>query len=117
MAYIFLETGLLVEIIPVDDLSDHRVTTLIVRWSSGELRIMGEVTCTERTIKATGVHVDATDPSPGLNMALVRKIARQVMEGMDFDELIIEGAPRTTGASPGRRPRPLRFSRRSSTAP
>jgi hypothetical protein len=42
----------------------------------------------------------------------LRSLAEVVMERLDFDALEIEGALRTTGASPGRRPRPLRFTRR-----
>src|SRR5688500_18121847 len=62
-----------------------------------------------RSLRLLHVH------APGANAigpGNLRSLAEVVMERLDFDALEIEGALRTTGASPGRRPRPLRFTRR-----
>jgi hypothetical protein len=46
-------------------------------------------------------------------------LARATLDwlGDDYDELIVEGAVRTSGANPGRRPGDLRFTRRLRTPP
>jgi hypothetical protein len=46
-----------------------------------------------------------------LGWAALRDLVQQVMEMLDVDELRIEGAARTSGAGPGRRPAPLVFRR------
>jgi hypothetical protein len=46
-----------------------------------------------------------------LGWVALRELAQAVMELLDVDELRIEGAARTSGASPGRRPTPLVFRR------
>jgi hypothetical protein len=46
-----------------------------------------------------------------LTMSDMRRVADLVMRELDYDSIIVEGAVRTTGARPGRRPRPLRFGR------
>jgi len=46
-----------------------------------------------------------------LGVAGLRDLAHWVMELLDVDELRIEGATRTSGAGPGRRPAPLIFRR------
>jgi len=46
-----------------------------------------------------------------LGWMMLRDLARSVMELLDVDELRIEGATRTSGASPGRRPAPIVFRR------
>src|ERR1700722_1248055 len=46
-----------------------------------------------------------------LGLVALRELAQAVMELLDVDELRIEGAIRTSGAGPGRRPSPLVFRR------
>src|SRR5208282_2537574 len=46
-----------------------------------------------------------------LGWTTLRTLAHSVMELLDVDELRIEGAARTSGANPGRRPTPLVFRR------
>ena len=53
------------------------------------------------------LHSDASPNTFGRNG--LKQIAKVAMERMGYDEIIIEGATRTTGANPGHRPRPIRF--------
>jgi hypothetical protein len=55
---------------------------------------------------------------PGANSlgpGALRDLARWVMEVLDVDELRVEGATRTSGAGPGRRPAPIIFGRSGNT--
>jgi len=47
-----------------------------------------------------------------LGAGSLRKLILACMKEEDLDEVEIRGAHRTTGAAPGRTPRPLRFRRR-----
>jgi hypothetical protein len=70
-----------------------------------------------RVLLLRGLHMHAE--SAGANVvgaANLRVLADMIMERMDYDELIVEGAIRTSGANPGHRPRQLRFTRRSVSA-
>ena len=70
---------------------------------------MGEISENGRTLLATGVHIVVRGPSGPLTKRTMEAIARRVMEEMDYDEIVVEGAARTTGARPGHRPRQFRF--------
>ena len=52
-----------------------------------------------------------------LGIAGLRYLIRWAMEQLDVDEFRIEGATRTSGAGPGRRPATLIFRRGGSTRP
>ena len=94
----------------VSDMSDDPVVTLLVHTPAGRLRFIGEPVERDGILIARSTHVqDATANAIGSANLMV--IAQALMEGMDYDGLIVEGALRTTGANPGRRPRPLRFTR------
>ena len=100
----------------VDDMTDDPVLTLRVLTPAGQLTFMGEPVIEGRVMVAKAVHVqDGTPNSVGAGSLLV--LARVLMERMELDEFVVEGALRTTGANPGRRPRAFRFSRRVRSAP
>ena len=46
-----------------------------------------------------------------LGWPALRQFAQWLMEALDVDELRVEGAARTSGAGPGRRPAPIVFRR------
>jgi len=62
----------------------------------------------DRHAVLSGLHVYGAGPN-SLGTTGLRVLIRWVMEQLDVDELRIEGATRTSGASPGRRPTPLVF--------
>lgn len=73
-----------------------------------EVEIYGDVLeLTAQRAVFTGIHVQG----PGANRIgpSIRSLARWVKEFLDVRRLRIEGATRTSGASPGRKPAPLEF--------
>ena len=63
------------------------------------------------TLILRGVHMQGARPN-AIGAGNLKVLARVVMERMELDGLVVEGALRTTGANPGHRPRPIRFARR-----
>jgi hypothetical protein len=98
------------------DLTDDPVVTLLVSTPAGELAFTAEPALRGRTLILRRTHVQGARPGAvgGHNLAV---IAQAVMRGMDVDELIVEGALRTTGARPGHRPRPFRYTSHVHAAP
>jgi hypothetical protein len=95
----------------VDDLTSDPVLTITVLTPDGGLRFMAEPELDGSTLVLHRVHVQGAGAN-AIGAANLRVLARAVMERMDVDGLVIEGAVRTTGANPGRRPAVLRFARR-----
>lgn len=84
--------------------------TVIFTVSEGDLvlDVLAQVILEGRRCVLCGVHVQG----PGANTfgpARLLRMARCMREKLGVDELHIEGAARTSGAGPGRRPRPLVF--------
>jgi hypothetical protein len=76
----------------------------------GAVSICAQARLARRRMVLAQTHIDG----PGANqigLAGLRALARIAMEELDVDEIVIEGAKRTTGAAPGRVPSPLRFRR------
>lgn len=95
------------------DLSDHPIIVVIVTTSAGRIEIMAEVSSHERALTLKRTHVQSVIGSNQIGLKSLRAIARMAMERMGYDEIIVEGAARTTGANPGRSSKPLRFAVRS----
>jgi hypothetical protein len=95
----------------VPDLSEGNVVTIRIASPAGVIAIMAEVDIDPggRTLVLNGTHMQS-DGSVGV--ANLRVVADFVLERMDCDEAVVKGAPRTSGANPGHRPGPLRFTRR-----
>ena len=106
-----------IEIVLDDELTDGAIATVRIVTPLGELLVMAEAEQNERELVLRGLHIQGDTLGPNdLGPARVRQLVRGVMERMDFDAIIIEGATRTSGARRGRVPRPLRFTRRVSAA-
>lgn len=97
-------------------MTDDPVITLIVDTPAGRMPFVAELVVTGQTLLLKGVHVQDLQPNV-VGPANLRVIARALMERMEFDEIVVEGAVRTTGANPGRRPSVLRFTRTLRPAP
>jgi hypothetical protein len=96
----------------VDAESSGVVVTIEVVVPGGSLLVMGEPRDEDRALVVSGVHMSSKGLAPNeVGVANLRVIAQMILEALDYDELIVEGAVRTTGAGPGHRPRPLRFAR------
>jgi hypothetical protein len=93
----------------VYDASEGTVVTVRIAIAGALVELMGEIREPGRTLLVTGVHVAVRGPAGFLTRQRMAAIARRVMREMDYDEIIVEGAARTTGARPGHRPRRFRF--------
>jgi hypothetical protein len=94
------------------DATDHPVVTIRMTTPSGLIEVMAEVAADGRALRLARLHVQSAAEPNEIGYPNWRLVATMVMESMGYDEIIVEGAVRTTGASPGRRPRPIRFTRR-----
>ena len=96
----------------IDEASDAPVAFITIKTLDGVIEIVAEIEERNGTLVLTGFHVQS-DLGPNLlGIARLRQIAAAAMERLDYDAIEIEGATRTTGARPGRRPQRLRFVRR-----
>ena len=97
------------------DESEDPVVIVSIEIAEGYLEVMDEIEIDEnrRMITATDLHLHGVGfDANGLGPIRLRQIARAMLEELDYDECRIEGGVRTTGASPGRRPKPVRFARK-----
>jgi hypothetical protein len=97
----------------LDDLVAHPLVAIAIETPAGELRVMAVVEETARIMTLRGLHMhgEQVGTKNGVGPANLKLLARIVMEGLDLDGLVVEGARRTTGAGPGRIPRRIRFAR------
>jgi hypothetical protein len=93
-----------------DEMTGDPVVTALVWSPGGILRFMAEPEVLGTMLVLHRTHVEGGQANT-VGAANLMVLAQAVMERMDFDGLVVEGAPRTTGANPGRQPRALRFSR------
>jgi hypothetical protein len=100
----------------LSDMTDDPVVRLLVQTPVGQLMFTGEPVETAGVLISPGTHVQDASPN-AIGAANLMVIAQALMERMDYNELIIEGATRTTGANPAHRPRPIRFTRHVRPAP
>src|SRR5262245_8968318 len=96
--------------------SSHPVVLVKIGTPLGEIQLMAEPFEQGRVLRLLRTHVQSDAGSNAFGIASLRRIAEIAMERMDYDEIIVEGALRTTGANPGRAPQvPFRFRRRDRT--
>lgn len=102
----------------LDDLSVGPVATVEIGTPNGILLVMGEPRAEARSLIVSGVHMHGTGIGPnGVGPRNLRVIVDALLREMDYDDVVLEGAVRTSGANPNRRPRPIRFTRRGGAAP
>jgi hypothetical protein len=77
---------------------------------STEVEIMFYAELHDQAVVLQRLDIQGAGPNV-LGWTALRELAHQAMEELDVDELRIEGAVRTSGAGPGRRPTPLIFRR------
>ena len=102
----------------IEDQSEGNIFTVEIQTAAGSLRVMAEIRVAGRTAYAGGLHIHSTDRGRNaFGWVQLRSLAWEALEwlGDNYDELVIEGAVRTSGANPGRRPGDLRFTRRLRT--
>lgn len=100
-----------------DGLTDGNVFTARIITPAGVLLVMAEVEPRRRKLLLDGLPVQGETIRPNeLGPHRLRQLSDVLMELVDFDVLVIQGATRTSGAHRGRLPGPLRFTRRLSSA-
>ena len=88
------------------------VVTIKILVPNGALYVMGEPREIGKTLVVAAAHISSTGIVPndvGINN--LRLVADVIMEGLDYDGLVVKGSVRATGANIGHRPRPFRFAR------
>jgi hypothetical protein len=100
----------------LDDLTSGPVVTVEIVTPAGVLLAMAEPEEEGHALLLRRFHMHAAAGANAIGPGNLRRIAEVVMERMDYHELIVEGAVRTSGANPGHRPR-QRFTRRLVVAP
>ncbi|WP_420723157.1 hypothetical protein [Hwanghaeella sp. LZ110] len=94
-----------------EDMSAGDVVTLELQTPEGSLILMGNVTRFGRgVLLVEQVHIESVGASP-MNRKKLNVMAAVVMEELDVNTIEIQGAVRTSGANPGRRPKPFPFDR------
>jgi hypothetical protein len=99
------------------ELTFGQVVTVRIQTPAGAVFAMAEVEERWTDAGSNGFHMHAEAGRRALGAPNVRMLAQHVMEVMDYDEPVIQGAARTSGARPGRIPGRLRFSRRDVPSP
>jgi hypothetical protein len=93
-----------ISIVLDDEQTDDPVTAVEIMTPIGAIKVMAVVVLDDRCLTLSGLHIQPVGMSNlRFGVSNLRRLADAVMEGMGFDELRIEGAPRTTGANKGRR--------------
>jgi hypothetical protein len=101
-----------IEIVLDDDFTDDPVVTARIHTPAGDLLIMAEVGSDRRELVRRGLPMQGMHIGPNaLGWPRLRQLARAVMERMDVDAIVVEGAVRTSGAHRGGTPNKLRFTR------
>lgn len=91
--------------------TEHPLVTITCRTPLGDIRILGEVVSSGRLVLVADAHIEGAAANR-LGVAGLIALARAFLETIDADELIVQGAVRTTGRGAGRRPRSFRYRHR-----
>lgn len=96
-----------------EDLTDDPVVTAEIKTPDGTIWVMADLSIEGRVMTLRQVHIHGHDVGSRAYGAIrLRWLAQAVMEVVDVDLTVVEGASRTSGANPGRRPSPIRFPRK-----
>ncbi|MGY6645911.1 MAG: hypothetical protein ACXIVD_11880 [Salinarimonas sp.] len=103
-----------IDYVLLDDGSEGEVATIVIIVPGAKIMIMGEVEDVGGGLVVERTHIEIEPPDAGvLTRGTMRVIAERILEDTGYAEIVIRGAPRTTGARPGHTPPELRFTRRN----
>jgi hypothetical protein len=88
--------------------ADHPTVIVTARTPVGGLRIIAELELAGGVLWVRNAHIQGLQPG-ALGRAGLNALARKFLEETGAEALVVEGAARTTGARPGRKPPPFRF--------
>ncbi|HID99003.1 MAG TPA: hypothetical protein EYP59_01775 [Thiotrichaceae bacterium] len=84
------------------------VIELVAQGKNGNITIITDIIKQDRTLILNRLHIDG--PGKGKSsLSELLSLARDFGQQNDVDEVIIYGAERTTGAKPGKTPKPIRI--------
>jgi len=96
----------------VRDEGAEPIIVALVRLPQGTLKVMAEIGFSEDGLLLDGLHVHGVGLGANdLGFHGLRRILREVLDELGIESAVVSGAVRTTGAGPGRLPRPLRITR------
>jgi hypothetical protein len=99
-------------------LSEGEVATMRVATPAGDLLAMGEPEqeLSGTVLRVTGVHTNGAAGAPlaanSIGLANLQVIGQAFLMEFGYEQLVLEGAVRTSGKRKGSRPRAVRFTRR-----
>jgi hypothetical protein len=99
------------------NLSQGQAATMRIETPVGDLLVMGEPAQDRsgHVLDVSGVHTNAPFGSPlaanAIGLANLRVIGQAFLMEFGYEQLVLEGAVRTSGRRKGTRPRPIRFTR------
>jgi hypothetical protein len=100
------------------NLSEGQVATMRVATPAGDLLVMGEPAqdITGNALRVRAVHTNGAAGTPlaakSIGLANLLVIGQAFLVEFGYEQLILEGAVRTSGKRQGARPRAIRFTRR-----
>jgi hypothetical protein len=98
-------------VIEIDEV-EANLMLVSITCPAGRLGIIGSVFRVGRVLHIDDVHVQGLHPG-ALGRRGLNSIGRKFLAEADVEEIVIKGSARTTGKSPGERPRGIRFPRQS----
>lgn len=96
--------------------AEHPTLIATAATPAGTVTLIAEADLRGRTSWLTRVHIQGLSPD-ALGRAGLNALAAKFLEESDAEALVVEGSPRTTGANPGRPPKPFRYPRERRPAP
>lgn len=84
---------------------DGDIVEIICRGAT-TITVIAEMRRTGETLLLNRVHIDGSGPGSS-SLGELREMARELGRQQGAQKVIIRGAVRTTGAAPGRLPRPI----------
>ena len=85
---------------------DGDIVEIIAQGKSGEITVIAEMTRSDDDLILRDAHIDGVGPGAS-SIGELKQLAREFAQQQGASRIIIYGGVRTTGAKPGRRPRPI----------
>ena len=92
--------------------AEGSVTIIQVTTPAGVAELLADVRISDRVLLADKVHIQGLTPG-AVDRAGINAVLRKLLVEADVEQIVIQGAARTTGRGKGRRPRPIRFPNQS----
>ena len=92
------------------ELADHPTALISIATPKGIIRLLVSVSMSGRVMRIDDAHVGGLEAGE-IGRAGLNAIGRKLLEEADVEEIIIQGATRTSGKYRGKRPHPIRFPR------